>query len=165
MRRVRAAYDSAARALHRASSDEEATTAIRDMEMPLERARGRLSPERLASSCRSRSARVRQAAAHVLRFFKAPDVEAPLCALLGDEDPAVRGEAVESLVRVLGVERTARRLDHAAAETLAGFLDVLRYEPDVAAIRSILARFAEHPSPAVQESAAKALAAMDTKRR
>jgi hypothetical protein len=165
MRRVRAAYASAAQALHRASSDEEATAAIRDMEMPLERARGRIAPGRLSSACRSPSARVRRAAASVLRFFKAPDVEAPLSALLGDEDPAVRGEALESLMRVLGVERTARRLDRAATETLVKFLDLLRYESDDASVRSILARFVEHPSDAVRLSAAKTSTAMDAKRR
>jgi hypothetical protein len=162
MRRVRAAYNSAALAVTGALSDVDATQAILQMEIPLERARGRISPGRLLSRARSPSARVRSAVARTLRYFKAPEVEATLAALLLDEEPSVRAEAVESLVRVVGPTRAASHLDAASAETLTLFLGLLRYEADIAALRPLLARLAAHPSAAVRKSAASTLSALET---
>ena len=138
MRRVRAAFADANLAAARARSDEQILEALGRLDIPLERARGRIAPTKLLVHVRSPNPRVRGSAARILGHFKRAQVEKVLLRLLEDDHPDVHCEAVEALTRVAGVARTATLLDDCYEGAVLKFVELLEFEPDTAiALRAL----------------------------
>ncbi|MCB9654305.1 MAG: HEAT repeat domain-containing protein [Deltaproteobacteria bacterium] len=100
---------------------------MRHLEMPLERARGRLEPTKILSFARSPSARVRAATARILGYFRASQVQQILQTLIHDLEAEVRIQAVEALVRVIGVQNAAAALAGARDDVLVHFIELIEF--------------------------------------
>lgn len=155
MRRVRGEFERHWMAVRKAKSPDELVAALGRLDMPFERARGKLSPDKLLRFTRAESARVRKAAGWLLGDCRWADVEAPLVRLLSDADVDVRTCAIESLVRAGGLRRT---YDHVreSEESLLEFVDHVQYGSDVALSAKLLSRLALDERSRVRARAAKA---------
>ena len=165
MRRVRGAYAAGMSAVREARTNDELLSALARLEIPLERARGRIEPKGLMALARSDEAELRRAVAALLGLFRPSQVEHELERLLRDEDAAVRGESVEALARSAGVARTAERLARVGAETdvapeILVLVERLEFQPVDRATVAVLERFAAHPDEDVRESIVRVASAL-----
>jgi len=129
MRRVRAAFRAGIDRARRAGDDEdELVGGLGDLQLALERARGRLAPEPVLAFARSPSPRVRREVAWLLRFFRPRQVEETLVALASDADEGVRENAVDGLLSVSGAVRAGLLLDHAPAEVRAKLAELVEVD-------------------------------------
>ena len=110
MRKLRGQYNRALERIHAAVDDGEVVSALQRMELPLERARGRLSPKKLLSLAKHPSSHVRGILAYNLGFFSRNEVVKTLELLLEDEDQGVQTSAIDSLVRLVGPISVVRRV-------------------------------------------------------
>lgn len=159
MRRVRGAFSAGMSAVREARTNDELLTALARLEIPLERARGRIEPKGLMALARSDDGKLRQAVAALLGLFRPSQVEHALERLLRDEDAAVRCESVAALARSAGVPRTADLLarvdaERDVAEEIVLLVEMLEFQPVDRAKVAVLERFAGHPDEAVRESVA-----------
>jgi len=162
MRRVRAAFADATLAAAQARSEEQILEALGRLEIPLERARGRIAPSKLLVHARSPNPKVRRSAAQILGHFKRAQVEKVLLRLLEDDHPEVQCEAVEALTRVAGVARTAALLDDSYEGAVVTFVELLEFEPDSAKAVKVLetvSRNATGPLQRAVETVARSLLA------
>lgn len=130
MRRVRGAIAEALLAARKARAAQDVLAALGSMEIPLERARGRIPPDGVIPFARSPNARIRQSAARLLGSFPRAHVESRLLALALDPDEGVSEEAVQALARVAGVRRGTRLLEGAPEPVVMRMLDQIEYETD-----------------------------------
>ena len=105
LKRVRAAFDRLALEARKATSDDARGDALARMNIPLERARGRIPPNRILPYARAESEKVRRETASQLALFRWADVEATLMLLVVDAAPSVRRVASASIVRSAGLRR------------------------------------------------------------
>jgi HEAT repeat protein len=152
-RRVRAAYERAITSARDATTPEQSAAALAGLEVPLERARGRISPRKLISFAKHPEPVVRCAAARLLSHFHRRDVEDSLISLLADDDGDVSVAAKEALLDVAGVERAAAIVAKAAPSIRKAFASTLAYARDEAAARVALERLATDSEPEVREAA------------
>jgi hypothetical protein len=160
MRRVRAAYASGWAALRTAETDEERLSALGRLEIPLERARGRIEPKGLLALAGSRHPGIRRAVAGLFGYFRPAQVTSALERLLQDEDRAVRRDSVDSLARALGVRRTASLVSGAESDAILQFVEILEFRPLDAATVEALESFAKHPDGAVREAVSEVAQAL-----
>lgn len=161
MNRVRAAWMQGVVALRRARTDGEVATALRMLEMPLERARGRIDPARVLSMARHDAPRVRSELARLLaraRFDQCADV---LRALVADPEAEVRMAAVSALVSALGPRRAFEELAGASPEALAALPEPLWASGDYEAARPVLRALAHYSDERVRAEATRALAQIE----
>jgi HEAT repeat protein len=136
MRRVRAAFRAGLDQARRAGDDEDGLVdGLSNLQIPLERARGRLAPTPLVAFARSLSVRARRQVAWLLRFFRARQVEETLLALVSDADADVRETAVDALLRTSGAERAGELLRGAAADVLATLAELVALENELPTTR------------------------------
>lgn len=160
MRRIRAACAATFDRLRRARVEHEVLGALADLETPLERARGRVSPRKVLPFASSPSAHVRARAATLLGLFEPRQVDDTLARLSRDDDADVRRRAVESLARVAGPRRAAEILDGADDDSVASLVDLLEYGPGGEAEIEVLERLAAHRSTQVRAAVARVAAAL-----
>lgn len=110
-RRVRAAYERHVLAARRGTTSSDVRRALANLETPLERARGRIAPDKLVAFTKSKDADVRRAAVALLRYFRWAEVEDLLSRALRDDHGGVRGAAVDGLVAVGGLRRAWRHVE------------------------------------------------------
>lgn len=135
MRRVRAQFDRHVLAARQASDAKGAVRELARLETPLERAKGRIRPDKLEVFSRSEDRFVRATATNLLRNFKWSDVELLLVARLHDDYGNVREAAVESMIIAGGVRRAHAHVARLSDDLLTGHVvDHLAYarEADVA---------------------------------
>ena len=129
MRRVRGAFRDGLDRVRRAGDDENALVdGLSRLQMPLERARGRIAPAPVLAYARSPSVRARRQVAWLLGFFRARQVEETLLALAGDGDEEVRDSAIDSLRRAGGAARARALLADAPAELGAKLEELVELE-------------------------------------
>lgn len=121
MRRVRGAFRTGVERARRASDEAELRGALASLQVPLERARGRFPIAPVLAFAGAESARVRAEVAELLGLYRRREAEAPLLALVADEDDDVRDAAVWSLLHTSGARRTGELLRGASAEVMASF--------------------------------------------
>jgi len=153
MRRVRGAITEGMLAAREARTVDDVVSALGRLEIPLERARGRIEPRGLLVYAKSREARVRQCAAGLLANFRRGQVEATLLALASDSDSGVSEEAVRALTRACGLRRAATLLEDAPESVAMRMLDQAEYETDHLAAASALETAVGHPASAVAKRA------------
>jgi HEAT repeat protein len=153
MRRVRSAFDAGLTAARLATSVEGKLAALRSLDIPLERARGRLAHTKLARFARSPHAQVRRTAARLLGYYGFAKVEADLRRLLGDSDPEVRQESVESMARAGGAQRVSELIFDSGGDVCVSFVELLEYEQDDRKTHRLLERFATHADAEVRSAA------------
>lgn len=148
MHRVRAAWERQILAARRAKTPDEAVAALAKLEVPLERARGRVSPKKLLAFVRADAVEVRRVAVGLLGYFRFADVEAVLAARLTDEYGSVREVAVDSLVRAGGARRAWNRIARANDDLVtAKLVEHLGFATDATAAATILQSIAHTASP------------------
>lgn len=160
MRRVRGSFAAGVAAVRSARSDEEIISALGRLEIPLERARGRIEPTKLLALARSRSPRVRQAAARLLGYFRWSQVQGALLGLLDDDAAKARLECVEALTRTAGIKRSAALLASASHDAIEHFVELIEYQVVGAAAIDALERFADHQAIPVRESVRRVAGAL-----
>jgi len=122
--RVRGVFHRAIHDLRRAVSGDEAAAALARMQIPLERAHGRLSPRRLLSQANSPFPEARLNLAMLLGHFAWREVEETLQLLLRDETESVRSQACYAVWCKLGCRRASHFLrDHPAVEFVFEYLE------------------------------------------
>jgi hypothetical protein len=159
MRRVRASFSRHLADARRAKSPKEVVAALRSLDVPLERARGRIPPDKLLAFAKAESADVRRALAWLLGYFGWADVEAPLVRLVDDADERVRASALESLVRSGGVRRA---YDHVRDrdESVLELVDYLELASDVVVSTRLLSLIAARDDGRIRDAAGRAAAAL-----
>ncbi|HET9766827.1 MAG TPA: HEAT repeat domain-containing protein, partial [Thermoanaerobaculia bacterium] len=116
MRRVRAAFRAGLDQARRAGDDENGLVdGLSNLQIPLERARGRIAPTAVIAFARSPSVEARRQVAWLLGFFRLREVEETLLVLAGDGDEEVRDTAVDSLLRAGGAAHARALLADAPA--------------------------------------------------
>ena len=155
MRRVRAAFQAGIVAVRGAQTDKATIDLLGNLEMPLERANGRIAPKPLLAFAKSKNPEIRAAIASLLGMFKAVQVESTLQRLVHDDVPAVSKASVEALERVAGMTRTMSLLDKTTPDTIAHFIELAAYEPKEATAFKVLDYFASHESVAVTAAVAR----------
>jgi hypothetical protein len=149
LRRARAAFERAVLEARNAKSSEDAIAALRRLDTPLERADGRIPPDKLLLFVKAQDDDVRRTVAGVLGRFRWAQVGSALTGLLLDSDERVRRAAVESIVRVAGARRAYEVLASGSDEALSCLVEHLEYEPDVVLAATILSGIAGYANPAV----------------
>lgn len=160
MRKVRGAVADGMLAARQARTAEDVVNALRRLEIPFERARGRVEPRGLLAYVRSRDARVRQCAARLLGNFKRGQVEPMLLALALDPNAGVSEDAVRALTRVGGIRRAAALLAAAPEPVAMRMLDQAEYETDHLAAASAIETAAGHSASAVATRAVEIAVAL-----
>lgn len=163
MRRVRGAYHAGISAVRGARSAQDLRSAMSSLAIPLERARGRIEPDKILPFARSEDPKVRRTVANLLGWFDWSQVQRALEPLLRDDDAAVRRECVESMVRAAGTRRAAGLIEDAPDDAAAHFVECLEFQAGDAATLGALERFARHPAPAVREAASRVAEALASK--
>jgi HEAT repeats len=130
MRRVRAAYERGWSNIRSATDTEQLLGGLRDLYDPLERARGRIAFGKLLRLLGHAEPSVRAAVAGLMSHGTSKQVAAPLTALLGDPDAAVRAAAAESLIAVVGCRRAMPALLRAPVECQRALLAAAGFERD-----------------------------------
>jgi len=121
--RIRGVYQRALHDLRRASDAEAATGALARMQIPFERAHGRLSPSKLFSQANSPYTQARESLCMLLGLCRWPDVAEVMRKLLVDSQESVQAQAVYYTWCALGSRRAAEFVrDFAAAEHLFEWL-------------------------------------------
>ncbi|MGB8931138.1 MAG: HEAT repeat domain-containing protein [Anaeromyxobacteraceae bacterium] len=163
MRRVRGAVSAAMADARAARTPEAIASALWRLEIPLERARGRIEPKGMLGFSRSGSQLVRRTVARLLGLFARSQVEEALLRLVGDDDVAVREEAVQSLTRVAGSLGSARLLRNAFVDVVTALVEHIRWETDRAAAVAALERLAERPEAEIQTGIARVVESLARK--
>jgi hypothetical protein len=157
LRRLRAAYERHILAARRAGTPGEVRRALGNLEMPLERARGRIAPDKLLVFARSKDADVRRAATALLGYFSWADVERELARRLSDDHGGVREAAVGALVSAGGVRRAwghvAEVRDDLVTASLTEHLELAR---DVKSAAAVMAEVTRGASASVRRALAAA---------
>lgn len=138
MRRVHAAYERCLTEARRHTDAHGITQALLGLDVPLERAGGRIAPTKLLGFTRSRHAEVRAAAAQHLSMFRSHDVLPTLRALVSDPDDDVGAAAACALERLVGPERAVRVVSGASIDVQKAFIEALAYPTDPRAAVSAL---------------------------
>lgn len=105
LRRVRAAFARGWNVVRGATDSEALLEGLRDLDEPLERARGRIAFDGLLRLRKHEDAVVREAVANLLCHGKERQVGATLMALLEDRHESVREAAAKSYIAVVGCRR------------------------------------------------------------
>jgi hypothetical protein len=130
MRRVRAAFQAGVDQARRAGDEKELLAALADLEVPLERARGRLAIAPVLAFAAAESADVRAAVAGLLGLYRRREAEPPLLALAADDDEEVCAAAVWSLLHCSGARRAGELLRGAAVDVIATFDELVELAAD-----------------------------------
>jgi hypothetical protein len=152
MRRVRGAVRASFQAAHVARSANELSSALGRLEIPLERARGRLRPDKLLRYARSHDAAIRRHVARLSIWFRRGDIEPVLLELAFDQESSVREEAAESLARIAGLARGVSLLARARSDAVATLAELAGLEPNPKTACLSLEHLARHPSERVRRS-------------
>ncbi len=128
MRRVRGVFRTAVERARRATEEAELRDALSNLQMPLERARGRFPVAPVLAFAEDESARVRTTVAELLGFYRRREAEAPLVALVADEDDGVRDAALWSLIHTSGARRAGELLRGASAEVIASLDELVELD-------------------------------------
>ncbi len=140
MRRVRASFERHVTEARKARSNDGVVSALHRLDTPLERAHGRIAPDKLLVFAKAENGDVRRAVTCLLGYFRWAQVEDTLVRLLSDTHERVRECAVESLVRAGGIQRAYAHLR--TDDTVLPFVDHVEYERDVDLAARLLARIA-----------------------
>lgn len=136
MRRVRATFARHVYAARKARTSDEIVAELANLDVPLQRARGRIAPDKLFAFLRSPHGEVRRAATVLLGSFKWAAVASALAGRLSDEDGRVREAAVNAMIRAGGIRRThphvAKIADDLAMVTFVQYLEY-GYDADLSA--------------------------------
>jgi hypothetical protein len=154
MRRVRASFERHVMEARKAKSNDDVVSALQRLDTPLERAHGRIGPDKLLVFAKAENGEVRRAATWLLGYFRWAQVEATLVRLLSDTHERVRECAVESLVRAGGIQRAYAHLQ--TDDTVLPFVEHLEYERDVDLATRLLARISLRTSTQVRSRAVDA---------
>jgi hypothetical protein len=155
MRRVRAAYARGIQSARNARLDREVVSALADLDVPLERARGRLAPKSILAYARSPNPAIRRTVARLLGYFDRIAVERVLQGLLHDDAPDVGNESVEALLHTGGTKRTATLVADAPVDVIAHFIDALEYQAIDVHTVAALERYSTHTAGPVRESVSR----------
>ena len=156
LRRFRGAYAKAVQALREATTPAEATAALLSMDMPLERARGRIPPTKILAQVDSPHATIRSCVAGLLGLFPWPQADKALAKLLQDADSRVCQQAVSSVWRLLRTQRAIDYLWEGPTRALLHFAEtLLEFESNEAAQVSALEKLAQHPHRDIRAGASK----------
>jgi len=139
MRRVRAAYERHVLAARTAPTPKDTVRALHMLEIPLERARGRIQPDKLFAFAKGTDHAVRKTAVALLGHFRFADVARALAARLEDDYGSVRVTAVDSLVQAGGPRRAwelISRLDD--APVIVRLVEALAYARDSSLAATLL---------------------------
>jgi hypothetical protein len=151
LRKLRRAYRDAIQVLRQATTVDEAADALGQMEVPLERAKGRLSPKPLLTISRSEHPCLRAASAGLLALFKWKDVQSALSVLADDAHCTVRQWAVNGIWTNLGSLAAAEYLvDRRASLELVSMLE---WEQDEGVQKAALDLLEGSEVPGVSEAA------------
>lgn len=140
MRRVHAAYERGLAEARRTDDPHAIAAALSGLEVPLERARGRIPPTKLLGFVRSRHPAVRAAFAQQLSMFRRAAVEPTLLRLLGDDDERVSASAAEAEHRLVGPKRAFTFISRAPIAARVRFVEALAYAEDVDVAVDVLER-------------------------
>jgi hypothetical protein len=99
MHRVRAAFERHVLEARRATTTARVVDALNRLDAPLERARGRIAPDKLIAFAHHRDAEVRRAAVSLFGWFRSKQVAPILAQLSADRSSRVSEEAARSLSR------------------------------------------------------------------
>jgi hypothetical protein len=155
MRKVRGAFAGGISALRNARSDEEILSSLVGLQVPVERADGRIAPGKLLSYAHSSNWKIRADVARLLGGFNRAQVEKTLELLLHDDHLRVRRTAVEALTRVAGIANTSRLMREVPEGAVAHFITLIEYEPPNSVVINVLEQFAKHHSSIVRHAVAK----------
>ena len=156
MRKVRAAFEQGLSVLRRTDDPYEVARALGALGGPLERARGRIPPDKILPYARSPHGEVRVAAAWVLSHFRRAPVEPVLHRLLGDEDEQVSAAAASALLAVAGARRALLAVLHAGPSARRRFADEVAFHADRSLAVWALERLSgdgEGPEDAIRDAA------------
>lgn len=153
-RRLRRAYQAAIQTARSASTVEGVVSALQNVDLPLERARGKLSPEPLLAFLLHDDVRVRRIALMNLQHVPTPQVVERVSDCLLDPELAER--AVESLISLVGARRSLVQIESRAPGQLLCLVDMLRYTPGAEAT-GVLAEIADRSDQMTSQSARAAL--------
>jgi hypothetical protein len=159
MRRLRGEFARHLMSARKAKSHDEVVRALQRLDTPLERAHGRIPPDKLLGFARVESGEVRRALAWLLGHFRWSDVEDTLLRLVADPDERVSECAIESLVRAGG---TRRAYGHVRDDddAVLSFIDHLEYGRDVAVSARLLSLIAMRKDERVRARASRAAAVL-----
>lgn len=159
MRRVRAAYERYILAARRGKTPNEVTRALWQLETPLERARGRIAPDKLLVFTKSKDVDVRRAAVSLLGRFRFVDVEEVLVARLRDDFGSVREAAVAALVAAGGLRRTHDHVVKAADNVVAcSLVEHLEFATDADLAATLIVELSRSASTELRRGLASAAA-------
>jgi hypothetical protein len=157
MRRVRSAFERHVLGARRAITSQQVAAELSSLGMPLERARGRIAPDRLLPFARSKDERVRRVATSLLGHFRWVDVESALVARLADEFGSVREAAVASMVSACGLRRTCGHVLKASDDLVTlRLIEHLKFASDTDTAGRLLCEIAGARSGPVHRAAAAA---------
>lgn len=160
-RRVRAAYERHILAARRGATTDDVRRALANLDTPLERARGRIAPDKLLAFTKSKDADVRRAAIGLLRHFRWADVEPVLARGLLDDHGGVREAAVASLVAAGGLRRAWKHVEKVEDElATTKLVEHLEFASDVEVSAAVMSEIAPRASVVVRRSLARAAARM-----
>jgi HEAT repeat protein len=144
---VRAQFERHVLAARQASDAKSALRELARLETPLERARGRIRPDKLEVFLKSEDRFVRATAANLLRNFKWSEVEPLLAARLLDDFGSVREAAVESMIIAGGIRRAHAHVAKLSDDLLTGHVvEHLAYTRDVEVAVMLLGELAKTAS-------------------
>jgi hypothetical protein len=153
VRRLKASFERSVREARAARSTSAIVVALGGASTALERARGRIAPDKLLPFTRSDADRVREAAAELLGSFTWSQASTPLEALCLDASGGVRTRAAASLLQVGGAARAWSVVRAAPADTRAAFIDRLRCEADLPKAAKVLEAAVRDASADVRDRA------------
>lgn len=147
LRRVRAQFERHVLAARQASDPKVTVRELARLETPLERAKGRIAPDKLEVFVKSEDRHVRAVAASLLRNFKWSEVEPLLAARLLDDFGSVREAAVESMIIAGGIRRAHAHVAKLSDDLLTGHVvEHLAYTRDVEVAVMLLGELAKTAS-------------------
>ncbi len=159
MRRVRAAFERHVLEARQALESDDVVRALSRLDLPLERARGRLTPDKLLAFVRSPERDVRRVATSLLGNFKWAAVETALAARLRDEYGSVREAAVRAMIRSGGVRRAHAHVAKVSDDLVTStFVEHLEYGHDIDTSARLLTEIARSGSSQVVSRVARAAA-------
>jgi hypothetical protein len=156
MRKVRGRVAGALLAARKAATPEERRAALQQLDIPLERAAGRIDPTPLLTHARSTDAATRRIVVHLLGHFKRSQVAKELVDLADDHEKDVRRAALEVLIRLAGPASTMRLLNAGSLHALAELPAVLAYGMPEKAGVTVLEALVTNPEPRIREAAVRA---------